>query len=227
MAVLRGPEHVFEFVNHAMVELLGPRDLSSGARCARHLPELEGQRLFDVPRLPCYELGQANTSAYDIPIRVRRGAGSGTGAALLSEPDLPADRRAKARWPASSSKALTSPNSTWRASLVESQVAQLKPRRAASRPSRSNWPTAWRPLGAVEDDRSGPPAALLGRDARTWRGCVFAESARTPSMRVPGCGATGAVPGVDSIAGIDSARSTPTAPVSLQDLRAGNDVVVR
>ncbi|RZA33632.1 MAG: PAS domain-containing protein, partial [Lysobacteraceae bacterium] len=73
IAVLRGPQHVFEFVNEAMVELLGPRAYV-GRPVREALSELADQRLFEV--LDAVYASGKEYLAYDIPIRVRRGAGA-------------------------------------------------------------------------------------------------------------------------------------------------------
>jgi len=70
MAVLRGPQHVFEFVNDASVALLGPRAYA-GQPVRAVLPDLAGQRLFEVLD-EVYASGR-EFLGYDIPIRVRRG----------------------------------------------------------------------------------------------------------------------------------------------------------
>ncbi|MCC2974800.1 PAS domain-containing protein [Massilia sp. IC2-476] len=69
MAVLKGPLHLFEFVNEAMVEMLGPRDYI-GRPVREALAELADQRLFEVLDT-VYATGREYL-AYDIPIQVRR-----------------------------------------------------------------------------------------------------------------------------------------------------------
>jgi PAS domain S-box-containing protein len=47
MALLRGPDHVFELINSAQAKLIGERDVL-GKAVGRALPELEGQGLFEL-----------------------------------------------------------------------------------------------------------------------------------------------------------------------------------
>ncbi len=47
IAILRGPEHVYEFANRGYLELVGGRDVV-GKRIADALPELEGQGIFGL-----------------------------------------------------------------------------------------------------------------------------------------------------------------------------------
>jgi two-component sensor histidine kinase len=47
MAVLRGPDHVFELVNNTYLQLIGHRDVA-GLPVAKALPELEGQGFLDL-----------------------------------------------------------------------------------------------------------------------------------------------------------------------------------
>lgn len=47
MAVLRGPEHVFELANAAYLRLIGPREVI-GKRARDALPDVEGQPFFDL-----------------------------------------------------------------------------------------------------------------------------------------------------------------------------------
>jgi two-component sensor histidine kinase len=47
MCVLRGPQHVFELANASYLKLIGSRDII-GKPIRRALPELEGQRFFDL-----------------------------------------------------------------------------------------------------------------------------------------------------------------------------------
>jgi len=47
MALLRGPDHVFELINSAQAKLIGQRDVL-GKAVGRALPELEGQGLFEL-----------------------------------------------------------------------------------------------------------------------------------------------------------------------------------
>jgi PAS domain-containing protein len=47
MAMLRGPEHVFELVNPAYMQLVGYRDVI-GKPARQALPEVEGQGFFEL-----------------------------------------------------------------------------------------------------------------------------------------------------------------------------------
>jgi PAS domain S-box-containing protein len=68
MAVLRGPEHVFEFVNDAFVGLLGPRDYV-GRTVRTVLPDLEGQRVFET--LDWVRTQGREFVGYDLAVHVR------------------------------------------------------------------------------------------------------------------------------------------------------------
>lgn len=75
IAILRGPEHVYEFVNDAYVQLIGDRDFI-GRTVAEAVPEIGDQ---DFPRLlhEVYRTGQRYV-AHQKSIVLRRGAGEDT-----------------------------------------------------------------------------------------------------------------------------------------------------
>jgi PAS domain S-box-containing protein len=71
LAVLNGPDHVFEFVNDRYREMVGRRDVL-GRPVRQALPELEGQGFFDLlDRV--YASGEPYVGT-DIRVRLRRGA---------------------------------------------------------------------------------------------------------------------------------------------------------
>jgi len=116
MAVLRGPRHVCEFANEALHALLGRRDYV-GRPLAEALPELAEQGVFErLDRV--YASGQEFVG-YDLPVLLR-----------------PSSRMAPC--PASSSKARTSPNSTWRVRSSKSGWPSCGP--SATSPSTSSTP---------------------------------------------------------------------------------------
>src|SRR4029079_3957889 len=47
VAILRGPDHVFEFVNHTYLAMVGPRPVR-GKPIREALPELSGQGLYEL-----------------------------------------------------------------------------------------------------------------------------------------------------------------------------------
>ena len=71
MAVLRGPEHVFELTNDALTRLVGRSELI-GKAIRTALPELEGQRLFEL--LDEVYASGAPRVAEEWPIRVAHSA---------------------------------------------------------------------------------------------------------------------------------------------------------
>ncbi len=69
MAILHGPQHIFEFANSAYMRLVGERELLGlSARAA--LPEVEGQGFFELLD-QVYSSGQPY-SANDVPLTVQR-----------------------------------------------------------------------------------------------------------------------------------------------------------
>jgi PAS domain S-box-containing protein len=72
MAVVRGPRHVFELVNDAYRDLVGPRDLLERP-VAEALPEAEGQGLIALAD-QVLETGEPFTATH-LPVVVRRGPG--------------------------------------------------------------------------------------------------------------------------------------------------------
>ncbi|SMP80939.1 PAS domain S-box-containing protein [Noviherbaspirillum suwonense] len=69
MAILRGPQHVFEFANAAYLRLVGERELL-GLSALEALPEVEGQGYFELLD-QVYASGNPY-SAYDVPLIVQR-----------------------------------------------------------------------------------------------------------------------------------------------------------
>jgi PAS domain S-box-containing protein len=69
MAVVRGPEHVFELANEAYFRLVGPRELT-GRTVREAFPELEAQQFFDLLD-HVYASGKAVTGRAR-PLRLRR-----------------------------------------------------------------------------------------------------------------------------------------------------------
>jgi PAS domain S-box-containing protein len=72
MAILRSPEHVFEFANAAYMRLIGERDLI-GKNVREVLPEIEGQGFFEL--LDKVYLSGESYSAYDVPLLIQRVSG--------------------------------------------------------------------------------------------------------------------------------------------------------
>jgi PAS domain S-box-containing protein len=69
MAILRSPEHVFEFANSAYMRLIGERDLL-GKNAREVLPEVEGQGFFEL--LDKVYLSGVPYSASDVPLLLQR-----------------------------------------------------------------------------------------------------------------------------------------------------------
>jgi PAS domain S-box-containing protein len=78
MAVLRGPDHVFEFINESYLQLVGHRDLI-GLPVRAAVPEIEGQGFFEVMD-KVYRTGEPFT-------------GRGLAARLQRAPDAPLEQR--------------------------------------------------------------------------------------------------------------------------------------
>ena len=94
MAMLRGPEHVFELCNQSYFRLAGQREIL-GRPVREVFPELEGQGFFELLD-EVYGTGTPHVSTA-APIDLQRDAGRSAGAAL-SRFHLPADfRRRRAR----------------------------------------------------------------------------------------------------------------------------------
>ncbi|HEX8384904.1 MAG TPA: PAS domain S-box protein [Rubricoccaceae bacterium] len=73
IAVLRGPDHVFEYVNQAYLQLVGFRDVL-GAPAREALPEVEGQGFFELlDRV--YESGEPFVGT-EVPISLQREPGA-------------------------------------------------------------------------------------------------------------------------------------------------------
>ncbi len=73
MCVMRGPDHVFEFMNEAYLQLVGHRDLS-GLPAREALPEIAGQGFFDLLD-GVYRTGQPFVGR-ELRVKVRREAGA-------------------------------------------------------------------------------------------------------------------------------------------------------
>ena len=70
IAVLRGPDHVFEIANKAYLELLGERESVVGRPVREVLPELEGQMFFELlDRV--YATGEPYVG-HEVPVMLRR-----------------------------------------------------------------------------------------------------------------------------------------------------------
>ena len=72
MAMLRGPEHIFELTNAAYTQLIGHRDVI-GKPVREALPEVEGQGYFELLD-NCLQTGEAFTG-FSSPIRMPRTPG--------------------------------------------------------------------------------------------------------------------------------------------------------
>ncbi|CAN7309000.1 PAS domain-containing protein [Massilia sp. LjRoot122] len=215
MAVLRGPDHVFEFVNEAMVELLGPRGyIGKPVRAA--LAELADQRLFEV--LDAVFASGREYLAYDIPIQVRRAAGAALERRYINVIYQPIVEDSVIAGIFVEGTDVTGQHLARR--TVEMQVARMK---QVERQQAFQLALADRlaPLVAVEDI-IGAASALLGETLGLAR-VLFAE-VREPSgaatVRRDWCRAD-----VASIAGIVTTLEA-FGPSLAEDLRHGNDVVV-
>jgi hypothetical protein len=93
MAIGSGPEHVFEMVNASYQRLVGERQLI-GKTVREAFPDLEGQGFFEILD-HVYASGEAITGRAR-PIRLRRGAWSGSGRAAAGF-RVPADHRLRRR----------------------------------------------------------------------------------------------------------------------------------
>jgi signal transduction histidine kinase/FixJ family two-component response regulator len=69
ICILRGPAHVFEFVNDSYVRLVGQRELS-GKEVRTAIPEVEGQGFFELLD-QVYQTGEP-FSGLETPLRLRR-----------------------------------------------------------------------------------------------------------------------------------------------------------
>ncbi len=71
LAVLRGPDYVFELTNPAFYQLVGPRDIL-GKPVREALPEVEGQGFFELLD-QVYQAGQPFVAS-ELPVQIQRGA---------------------------------------------------------------------------------------------------------------------------------------------------------
>ncbi|MFK3737911.1 hybrid sensor histidine kinase/response regulator [Massilia sp. TN1-12] len=213
MAVLRGPRHLFEFVNDAFVGLLGERDYL-GRTVRAVLPDLEGQRVFETLD---WVFEQAREFVgYDLAVHVRDGGRNerrrinliyspiveqGTVAGIFVEgTDVTEQHRARA--------------------IVEEQLVQLR-RAEHLQAFQLALSDCLRPLTSAEEV-IGAASRLLGERLDLAR-VVFAEVA-VPSMRVTvrrdWCRA-----GLAGVAGRDTTLDD-FGPDMADALRAGHDVLV-
>ncbi|MFC0250307.1 hybrid sensor histidine kinase/response regulator [Massilia consociata] len=215
MAVLRGPQHVFDFVNEAMVELLGPRSFV-GRPVREALAELADQRLFEV--LDAVYASGKEYLAHDIPIRVRRGAAGELERRYINVIYQPIVEDGAIAGIFVVGSDVTEQHLARR--MVEMQVLQMKQveRQQAFQLALAD---RLRPLMAVEDI-IGEASALLGETLGLAR-VAFAElrSATGPAtVRRDWCR-----PGIASIAGLNSPLEA-FGPAVAQQLRSGGDVVI-
>jgi PAS domain S-box-containing protein len=215
MAVLRGPGHVFEFVNDAMVELLGPRAYI-GRTVREALAELEDQRLFEM--LDAVYASGKEYLAYDIPVRIRRGAGGELERRYINVIYQPIMEEGLIAGIFVEGTDITEQHLSRR--MVETQMAHMK---QVERQQAFQIALADRlaPLDSVEDI-IGAASALLGETLGVMR-VLFAEVYEPEGMitiRRDWCR-----PGVDSVAG--PLRTLDAfGPGMARALRAGRDVVV-
>jgi len=215
MAVLRGPEHVFEFVNDAMLDLLGPRRYL-GLAVREALAELADQRLFEV--LDTVYASGKEYLAYDIPIRVRRGAAGELERRYINVIYQPIVEDGIIAGIFVEGTDVTEQHLARR--MVEMQVAQMK---QVERQQAFQLELADRlaPLVAVEDI-IGAASALLGETLGLAR-VLFTEVREplsTATVRRDWCR-----PGVPSVAGTATTLDA-FGPRLAQALRRGEDVVV-
>ncbi len=215
MAVLRGPRHVFEFVNEAMVALLGPRDYA-GRPVREALAELADQRLFEVLD-GVYATGREYLG-YDVPVRVRRGPDEALVQVYINVIYQPIVEDGAVAGIFALGTDVTEQHQARR--LVEQQVAQLRQveRKQAFALALAD---RLRPEMAVEDIVAAA-SALLGE----WLGVarVLFAQLREPGgvlvVRRDWCR-----PGVPSVAGIEVGLDA-YGPEAARALRAGEDLVV-
>jgi len=215
MAVMRGPQHVFEFVNEAMVTLLGPRAYA-GRPVREALFELADQRLFEV--LDAVYASGKEYLGYDVPIRVQRGGGAGREQRYINVIYQPIVEDGVIAGIFAEGTDVTEQHLAHR--LVEEQVQQLR-RVERQQAFLLALGDRLRPLVEVEEIVAAA-SALLGESLGLAR-VLFAE------IREPG----GAVtvrrdwcrPGVDSIAGMATTLEA-FGPGMAQELRAGRAVIV-
>jgi PAS domain S-box-containing protein len=213
MAVLRDPEHVFEFVNDAFIGLLGQRDFI-GRKVRDVLPEFHGQRVFET--LDWVRERGREFIGYDLPVRVHRDGRveqhylnliyqpiveHGEVAGIFVEgADVTEQHLARI--------------------LVEDQVLQLQ-RAEQLLAFQLELADCLRPLTSAEDVIAAA-SRLLGRELGVAR-VVFAEI-ESPSMRVT-IRRDWCRPGLASTAGIDTTVDA-YGPRFAEQLRAGLDVLV-
>ena len=215
MAVMRGPQHVFEFVNDAMVTLLGPRRYA-GQPVRAALADLADQRLVEV--LDAVYASGKEYLGYDIPIRVRRGAGQEREQRYINVIYQPIVEDGRIAGIFAEGTDVTEQHRARR--LVEEQVQQL---RRVERQQAFLLALGDRLRALVEVEEIVAAASdLLGE----WLGLsrvLFAET-REPggalTVRRDWCR-----PGVDSIAGMITTLEA-FGPGMAQDLREGHAVMV-
>jgi PAS domain S-box-containing protein len=213
MAVLRGPEHVFEFVNDAFAGLLGVRDYA-GKPVREVLPDLAGQQVYET--LDWVRAQGREFVGYDLPVRVHRAQGedqryinliyqpifeNGVVEGIFVEgTDVTEQHRALA--------------------TVEGQVVQLR-RAEYLLAFQLELADCLRPLTSAEDVIAAA-SRLLGRRLGLAR-VVFAEIG--PAMRLT-VRRDWCRDGVDSLAGLDT-MFDEFGPGMVEALRLGRDVLVR
>ncbi len=213
MAVLRGPRHVFEFVNDAFVGLMGERDYV-GRAVRAVLPDLEGQRVFETLDW-VVEQGREFVG-YDLAVHVQHGGRDehrrinliyspivehGTVAGIFVEgTDVTEQHRARAK--------------------VEEQLVRLR-RAEHLQAFQLALSDCLRPLTSA-GDIVGAAGRLLGQRLDLAR-VVFAEVA-APSMRVT-VRRDWCREGLASVAGIDTTLDD-FGPGLADELRAGRGVLV-
>ncbi|MCD2518625.1 PAS domain-containing protein [Massilia sp. G4R7] len=215
MAVLRGPKHVFEFVNEAMVALLGSRDYA-GRPVREALAELAEQRLFEVLD-QVYATGKEYLG-YDVPVRVRRGPQGALEQVYINVIYQPIVEDGAVAGIFALGTDVTEQH--WARRLVDEQVARL---RQVEREQAFALALAdrLRPEMAVEDI-VGAASALLGE----WLGVARVLFAQ---LREPGgvllARRDWCRPGVASVAGTEIGIDA-YGPGVARALRAGEDLVV-
>lgn len=214
MAVLRGPGHVFEFVNDAFHDLFGQRDFA-GRAASDALPEFAGQRVFET--LDWVRERAREFVGYDLAVSVHKdGAVEQRYLNLLYQPIV---EHGEVVGIFVEGADVTEQHAARR--QVEEQVVQLQ-RAEQLLAFQLELADCLRPLTSAEDVIAAA-STLLGQRLDVAR-VVFAEVA-SPSMRVTvrrdWCRA-----GLVSVAGIDTTLDD-FGPGMADDLRAGRDVMVR
>jgi PAS domain S-box-containing protein len=213
MAVLRGPEHVFEFANDAMHRLFGQRDYI-GRPVRDALPEFEGQRVFET--LDWVRGHGEPFVGFGLPVRVLTdGADAQRHMDLLYQPIV--------------EEGAVAGILVVGADVTEQHVARATVEAQVLRLQRAEHLLAFqleladrlRPLTAA-DEMIAAASRLLGERLDVAR-VVFAEIA-APSMQVT-VRHDWCRPGLVSIAGIETTLDQ-FGPGTADDLRAGRDVLV-